>query len=233
MKYITTATYNVCHGHYAELKWSRLAEVIRISKADIVGMQEIDIRTNRIGGQDMLRCLTQETGLAHSLFVPAMDFDGGQYGTAILSRYPLSKTCVIPLPSSGYEPRSFGCVTVQPPESAPIAFLNTHLSYESQKQQTLQAKEIRKWMEENLSPAVPALLTADFNTDDLTVLSPVLEEGFIPVNTPNAPFLTFRPDAIAIDNILYRGSVLTPEAMGMIDSDYSDHNLLWCRFVMR
>ena len=230
MNQITIATYNICHGRYAALDWSRLAAVIRESGADLVGLQEIDEGTQRIGGQDSLEALRKALGFADSLFVPAMDYDGGQYGTAILSRFPMKDSRTVRLSSASYEPRSFGCVTVQLPDSSPMILLNTHLSYESHEQQTVQAEEIRRWVDKNLSRSVPTLLTGDFNTDDLRILSPVLEAGFIPVNTPRAPFLTFRPDPIAIDNILYRGPALIPEAAGMIDSDASDHNLLWCRF---
>ena len=92
MKHINVATYNICHGRYADLDWSRIASAIREADADIVGLQEIDMGTNRVGGLDTVAALTAATGLTHALFVPAMDYDGGQYGTAILSRYPLSDT---------------------------------------------------------------------------------------------------------------------------------------------
>ena len=63
MKHINVATYNICHGRYADLDWSRIASAIREADADIVGLQEIDMGTNRVGGLDTVAALTAATGL--------------------------------------------------------------------------------------------------------------------------------------------------------------------------
>ena len=232
MKHINVATYNICHGRYADLDWSRIASVIREADADMVGLQEIDMGTNRVGGLDTVAALTAATGLTHALFVPAMDFDGGQYGTAILSRYPISAAERHPLPSASYEPRAFGCVTLTLGEGSTLTFLNTHLSYESAEQQKIQMRYLAEWMAENIPAHTPALLTGDFNTEDFTTFAPVTSLGYALVNDTAHEFKTFRHNPVAIDNIVYRQGRMTPEAFGMIESDASDHNLLWCRFMM-
>ena len=56
--------------------------------------------------------------------------------------------------------------------------------------------------------------------------------GYAPVNDTAYEFKTFRPYPVAIDNIVYREGDMTPEAFGMMNSDASDHNLLWCRFTL-
>ena len=159
MKHINVATYNICHGRYVDLDWSRIASVIRMAGADIVGFQEIDMGTNRIGGLDTVAALTAATGLTHALFVPAMDYDGGQYGTAILSRYPIVDSGILPLPSASYEPRALGWVTVETEDGHPLTLLNTHLSYESHDQQDIQFAYIADWMGKHLTPDTPAVLT--------------------------------------------------------------------------
>lgn len=232
MKTITVATYNICHGHYSALNWNRLGAVIRESGADLLGLQEVDMYTARIGGVDSLKRLSEASGMPYAHFVPAMDYDGGQYGTAILSRFPIGNVLTLPLPCGQYEPRSFGCLTVYLGEGDRLTLLNTHLSYESQELQTVQASFIRAWVDENLPPERPAFITGDFNTDNLNILSPILQAGFIPINTPTATHLTFRPEPTAIDNILYQGKGLSPLSFGMIDNNASDHNLLWCRFLL-
>lgn len=232
MKHINVATYNICHGRYADLDWSRIASAIREADADMVGLQEIDMGTNRIGGLDTVAALTAATGLTHALFVPAMDFDGGQYGTAILSRYPISAAERHPLPSASYEPRAFGCVTLTLGEGSTLTFLNTHLSYESHTQQDIQFAYIADWMGKHLLPDTPAVLTGDFNTEDFTAFTPVTSLGYALVNDTAHEFKTFRHNPVAIDNIVYREGSMTPEAFGMIESDASDHNLLWCRFEL-
>ena len=230
MKHINVATYNICHGRYADLDWSRIASAIREADADIVGLQEIDMGTNRIGGLDTVAALTAATGLTHALFVPAMDFDGGQYGTAILSRYPIAAAEYHPLPSAHYEPRAFGCVTLDLGEGRTVVFLNTHLSYESAEQQSIQMAYLADWMAGHLPADIPAVLTGDFNTEDFTVFSPLTDRGYATANCADREFKTFRSHPVAIDNIVYTASLLTPADSGMVDRPVSDHNLFWCRF---
>lgn len=232
MKHITVATYNVCHGRYAGYDWARIADLIHEVGADIVGFQEIDMFTDRTGGLDTISALTAATGFPHALFIPAMDYDGGQYGTAILSRYPMVESDTQPLPSADYEPRAFGRVTVKTADGTPLTLLNTHLSYESHDQQDIQFAYIADWMRKHLPEDTPAVLTGDFNTEDFTAFTPVTSLGFALVNCTDREFKTFRGDPVAIDNIVYREGIMTPEAYGMIESDASDHNLLWCRFTL-
>ena len=230
MKQITIATYNIRHGGDVGLDWSRLAEVIVASGADVVGIQEMDMLTDRVGGVDSLKGLSEATGMAHALFVPAMDFRGGQYGTAILSRYPMAATEYHPLPSAHYEPRAFGCATLTVGEGTTLALLNTHLSYESVEQQRIQMACLADWMAEHLPADTPAVLTGDFNTEDFTLFTPLTARGYALVNCDETEFKTFRTNPVAIDNIVYTAASLTPVERGMIDKNTSDHNLLWCRF---
>lgn len=233
MKHITIASYNIRHGHDVRLDWSRLAEIILTSGADLVGIQEVDMHTGRIGGADTLTGLVNATGLSHALFIPAMDFDGGQYGTAILSRYPIQTAEIHPLDAGSYEPRAFGAVTVTLEDGTPFCFLNTHLSYESPEQQSIQFAQLAAWMDEHSDCSIPTALTGDFNTEDFSVFVPLTNSGFSLVNNPQQTYRTFRNPPLAIDNIVYRTSALTPAEQGMIDSDRSDHNLLWCRFEIK
>ena len=232
MKELTIATYNILHGQDADLDWSRLAAVIARSGADLVGLQEVDMGTNRIGGADSIAGLIAATGLPYALFIPAMDYDGGQYGTAILSRFPVTAAEVHPLPSGHYEPRAFGCVTVTLADGSPFILLNTHLSYESREQQDTQIACLREWMEGNLPKNVPAALTGDFNTEDFHAFAPLESMGFTPLNGTVRSFKTFREPPAAIDNVLYAADKLTPVAYGMIEAPVSDHNLLWGRFAV-
>lgn len=230
MKQITIATYNIRHGADVDFDWNRLAEIIRQSGADIIGIQEVDMHTGRTGGRDTVAGLVNATGLPHALFVPAMNYDGGQYGTAILSRYPIASAEVQLLDAADYEPRSFGCVTVTPEDGTPFCFLNTHLSYESREQQAIQFRQLAVWMDKNIPEDIPAVLTGDFNTEDFAAFASLKDMGFSLVNDREHTYKTFRSPPLAIDNIVYRTSRLTPAEQGMIDSNRSDHNLLWCRF---
>ena len=233
MKHITVATYNICHGRYAGYDWSRIASVIHEAGADLVGFQEIDMLTDRTGGLDTVAALTAATGFPYAHFTPAMDFDGGQYGTAILSRYPMVESGTLPLPSAGFEPRALGWVTVDLGDAHTLTLLNTHLSYESHAQQDIQFAYLADRMGKHLLENTPAVLTGDFNTEDFAAFAPVKGLGYALVNDTAHEFKTFRESPLAIDNIVYREAYMTPIAFGKTDSDASDHDLLWCRFALR
>ena len=233
MKQITIATYNIRHGHDVGFDWARLAEIIKQSRADIIGIQEVDMHTDRIAGRDTISGLVNATGLPYALFVPTMDFDGGQYGTAILSRYPLASAEYHALDAADFEPRAFGYVTVNTDDGTSLGFLNTHLTHESRKQQAVQFTQLSAWMGEHIDKDSITILTGDFNTENFSDFSPLLDIGFSLVNNQEHTHKTFRSPPLAIDNIVYRASRLSPAEQGMIDSDRSDHNLLWCRFDLR
>ena len=230
MKQVTIATYNIRHGHDVSFDWSKIAENVARSGADMIGIQEVDMYTGRVGGRDTVSGLVQATGLSHALFVPAMDFDGGQYGTAILSRYPIRSCGVCELYFGAFEPRSYGVATITMEDGTLIAFVNTHLSCESSEIRSVQIKQIAEYLETQVCADIPVVLTGDFNTEDFKAFSPLKDMGFAMVNDETHAYKTFRNPPAAIDHILYRKSLLKPVEQGMIDSNRSDHNLLWARF---
>ena len=107
---LTVASYNILHGAAVGYDWAQLAAVIRESGADIVGLQEVDRRTRRAGGTDGLNELLRLLGWRYGRFSPVMPYDGGEYGIALLSRFPSvypERLACLPLPHrEGEEPRS-------------------------------------------------------------------------------------------------------------------------------
>src|SRR5690348_4890030 len=89
---ITVLTYNIHHGAGTDGKYdlSRVADVIKKSGADLVALQEVDKGTKRTK-DDQPAELEKLTGL-HAVFGNAMNYDGGEYGDLILSRYPVGAT---------------------------------------------------------------------------------------------------------------------------------------------
>lgn len=63
----------------------RAAAVIKTASPDVAALQEIDRGTGRSGGVDQLAELEQGTGM-HATWCRAIDFDGGEYGIAVLSK---------------------------------------------------------------------------------------------------------------------------------------------------
>ena len=90
---VRVLTYNIHHGEGrdGELDLPRLGRVITSVQPDLVALQEVDVGTSRVGGVDQLAELARLTGM-HAQFGKAMDYMGGGYGVAVLSRWSLEST---------------------------------------------------------------------------------------------------------------------------------------------
>ncbi len=226
---MTVATYNICHGAHADFNWDRLLSPLL--GADFVGIQEVDQGTHRSYGLDTVATLKTALGLPHALFVSAMDYDGGQYGTAILSRYPFLYTAVHSLDAADCEPRAYGEAVIALPGGGKLCFINTHLSYESAALRTGQMASLAAHLR-TLPADMPCIVTGDFNTDDFKIFAPLTACGLALLNHTRRRLPTFRTSRSAIDNILYDPAFLIPLAVTMPDSDASDHNPLIARFSL-
>ena len=128
-------TYNIHAGKDAAQQHNlgRVAAVIRAAGADVVLLQEVDRRTARSGGEDQVATLARLTGM-NSAFGKSLDYQGGEYGIALLSRFPLDSVRLVPLEvtppqeRSGalYEPRIALHAIVRAPHGA-VHIVNTHL----------------------------------------------------------------------------------------------------------
>jgi endonuclease/exonuclease/phosphatase family metal-dependent hydrolase len=123
-------TYNIHHGEGLDgrLDLARTAAIVTSAAPDLVALQEVDRGTRRTGGQDQLVELGRLTGL-HAAFGKAMDYQGGAYGVAVLSRTPIRRVSNRRLPGSpAREPRTALTVDVDaPPPVGRVAFTTTHL----------------------------------------------------------------------------------------------------------
>ena len=89
-KTLRIMTYNI-HvgvGMDKKLDLKRIADVINKEKPDLVGLQEVDRGVKRTEGKDEIAELAALTRMDYA-FAHNLDFQGGQYGVAILSRFLL------------------------------------------------------------------------------------------------------------------------------------------------
>jgi len=76
----------------------RVAQVINNLEPDVVLLQEVDAGVSRSNGDRQVDVLGELVGLKHRTWFPNVDVrGGGQYGNAILSRYPLIESVNIDL----------------------------------------------------------------------------------------------------------------------------------------
>jgi endonuclease/exonuclease/phosphatase family metal-dependent hydrolase len=116
-------TYNIrnAKGMDNVVDYDRIAGVLKHTKADIIGLQEVDSATKRSGGVKVADVLAQKTGL-HAVYGAAIPYQGGQYGVAMLSKQKPLHHYTVPLP--GREEQRVLLVV----EFKKYVIFNTHLS---------------------------------------------------------------------------------------------------------
>ncbi len=214
-------SYNIKHAADASLNLKTIAKVITDANLDIVGIQEVDYRTKRSNGIDQPRMLADAAGMPYYVFVRGIDYQGGEYGTLILSKYPIVSSEVIPLESWDKEGRALGHAVIDV-NGFQFDFFNTHLSYEDTSLRKLQFFEVS----EKTDLCKNFILTGDFNTADFTEFT-ILGGNLINNNTRKYP--TFPGGNSAIDNIVY-SDCFKEIASGTVTKSYSDHYMLWAEF---
>lgn len=226
-------TYNVLGGRNSDgaRDFERIANVIKAFAPDLVALQEVDRGTGRLQGRDLAAELGKLTGMHHA-FGKAMDFDGGEYGEAVLSRWPIRKTRVHPLPHApNAEPRCALEVEVLPPGwEQPLHFVGTHLDHLAADTNRLQQAET---LTGALQTKEPCILVGDFNA---TPKSPTLQhfaqewknawpagkEGFtIPSDSPRRQ----------IDYILLRPAAAWKVLQAQRGQDHQPDNAAWQKLL--
>lgn len=183
---LTVLVYNIHAGKDASQRpnLDRVAAVIRQYRAQLVLLQEVDRNTKRSGGVDQPAELARLTGM-HVAFGKTLDYDGGEYGIAILSAFPMSADTLIHLvvdppqqrAGGSYEPRGALRVEIGSPWG-PLSVYNTHL--DASRDTTFRAQEVRALttlVEESRTRGL-VLLGGDFNsTPESAEQSPLRGKG--------------------------------------------------------
>ena len=222
---LTVGSYNVASGTLADFDMAKLAENIVSTNLDIVGLQEINISTERVHGIDMMKELSEESGYPHYAFYMTTPFQGGEYGIGILSKYPILSTNTIMLESGDEEPRVLGYAEIDV-DGQIVNFFVTHLSYESKDVRDDQFEQIA----DELASYEDFILVGDFNTHDFGSYD-IIEDSDM-VNDYDENLVTFPETKASIDNIVFSDEnwdFSSPECL--TEESYSDHYLLYATGV--
>ncbi|MBU6173464.1 MAG: endonuclease/exonuclease/phosphatase family protein [Planctomycetes bacterium] len=199
-------TYNIHHarGLDDQLDIRRIARVIRQADPDFVALQEVDVKTTRSGGVDQAAELAEQSGMFH-IFGKAIDYAGGDYGQAILSRFPLEELGIAKLANlPGREQRIVVSVAAMVPGWDRVGFATTHLDHAHEELRLEQAKQLEKAYD---TSARISILAGDLNaTPESQVLSQLMRTWS--TSSSSKPMLTIpanRPEK-QLDYILYRSS---------------------------
>jgi endonuclease/exonuclease/phosphatase family metal-dependent hydrolase len=222
-------SYNVKHGlgMDSQVDLERIATVIRDLEPDVVTLQEIDSVTARTGLEDQAARLGELTGMK-AIFGGFMDYRGGRYGMALLSRYPIVEWENHRLPD-GAEPRSALAARIELLRpgygTAPqIVVVGIHLYATAAERQAQAARLVELFAAEE----APVVLAGDFNSiPDSKVIRLLEDEGgwrrpakqgqafTFPSGIPDREidFIMFRPG----DRFTVREHSVVPETLA------SDH----------
>jgi endonuclease/exonuclease/phosphatase family metal-dependent hydrolase len=161
--WLKVMSYNIHVGVGMDKKQDlgRIAEVIRRYRVDLVGLQEVDRGVERTGRVDEIRELARLTGMDYA-FAHNLDYQGGQYGVAVLSRFP-----ILAIDHRRFanrrerERRGFIRVEVEV-GGRRLNFVTTHLDYQWADGRLFETQQLLKALGDVRGPLV---VTGDFNEE--------------------------------------------------------------------
>lgn len=197
---LVVVAYNIKHGRGMDgvVDLERAARVLEAQDPDVVTLQEVDLGCGRSGGVNQAAWLGKRLGMT-PVFGPFMDYDGGQYGMAVLSRLPVVASQNHPLPP-GPEPRTALAVRVHLPDGGEAVVVGVHL-YRTEEERLAQAGA----MLAALDPNTPTILAGDFNSRPDSPVMALVAETFHDVDK-GSDRLTFDSvdPRVEIDYVLVR-----------------------------
>lgn len=196
-------SYNIHHaeGGDGELDVERIAGVIQSADADVVVLQEVDVQTERAERADQAAELARLTGMEF-VFGSNLDFEGGNYGNAVLSRLPILDHTNHSLPNPGdTEPRGALEVTVLLAQDT-VTVISTHLDHQSEQNRWASADRLNE-IAEGLT--FPSVLAGDINdvpdSETLLLLAEQWTDASAGASLPTSPA---SEPVRQIDYVLYR-----------------------------
>ncbi|WP_344073825.1 endonuclease/exonuclease/phosphatase family protein [Streptomyces crystallinus] len=230
---LTVLTYNIHHGAGADdaLALERTARVVKDSGADVVGLQEVDRHYDaRSDFVDQAAWLAERLGM-HVVYGANLSLDPPrsgeprrEYGTAILSRFPVTGSHNTPLPRPGdLEQRGLLEADINV-EGTAVRFLTTHLDHTSQSARQTQAEAVKNLVAGSTRPTV---LVGDLNAPpaarEVLTLTRSLSDVWRKAGDGGAGY-TFdaRNPHKRIDYVLTSAGISARQAE-VIESDASDH----------
>ncbi len=218
-------TFNVHHGTVGSkgrVDPALLAATCAGFDADVLALQEVDVRTLRVRCADLAAEVAEACGMVH-VFGPARRFLGGHYGNALLVRGEVRRWAVVPLPRFPEDPRGREQRTVVAADvvadGRPLAVLATHLAVPT----ALNGPQLDVVLDLAVRHAGPTVVLGDLNRPIDVVTAEAAARGFTCV--PHGPTFPTRRLRRSIDHVLLAGG-LTVGAVEVRPTEMSDHAAL-------
>ena len=214
-----------------------VAALIRTTDADVILLQEVDRGTRRSGNIDQLRTLMDATGYA-GVFGRSLDYDGGTYGIAALSKDGFTFDFTSPLQVTPEQTRAGGSheprvvlTAVTTTSRGRLQTFNTHLDASATDEYRLQeVVQLLLPVRVRMAPETPVVVGGDFNAEPGSgPIKRMLDEGLRDawVECGQGDGFTF-PSTAPVKRIdyLFLSGQLTCSSAQVIDSLASDHRPL-------
>jgi len=154
-------TYNIHVGVGMDKKLDlpRIAGVINAQHPDLVGLQEVDRGVTRTQGIDEIAELAKLTRMDYA-FAFNLPYQGGQYGVAILSRFPIRATDHR-LFQNTREVERRGFIRAEVSVNGRLLnFVTTHLDYQYEDGRLFEAQQLLSALKDVKGPLI---VVSDFN----------------------------------------------------------------------
>ncbi len=232
------ASYNIKALLYGE-DTAGIIQELRTINADIVGLQEVDKNTNRsqVAGLKVhqVKMLAEALNYPYWAFDKLIDHSGGEYGMAVLSRYPIIGSSVVQYSNqqSTDHVRKYGRHVIAVGGKT-LVFYNTHLCVGDTNDSVskLQLKEVV----DRMSKDTYAVLTGDLNMPATTAATVVSKnDGLLLLNDGGAGTgkIGSKKASAYIDNIVvsktldHHWNTSSGTGIEVSETPYSDHNLVY------
>ena len=211
-----------------------IAAEIEAAQPDLVSLNEVDSRTLRTR-VDEPAYLAEATGM-HVVYGPNLIYDGGPFGNAILTRYPVVESQNLRLPGiAGMEPRGLLTAIISV-DGRRVAFSSTHLTEGSDGEHSrlLQALVVARALD---SMAVPTILAGDLNSDPTDASARILRGRLLDaqeeVGTGSGDTFPQANPSSRFDYILYDDHFTAmPGSTRVRTSNSSDHRSVLTRLTL-
>lgn len=219
-------SYNIHHGEGIDRKLDlpRIAKVILSVNPDVVALQEVDQKAKRTGEVDQPTEIAELTNMQVA-FGANIELQGGHYGNAILSKFPIAdfRNHLLPNLNDGEQRGVLAAKIRVPGVNHELTVLGTHFDHRrDDRERVLSAKKVNSLFADGPRAAI---LMGDFNDTIGSQTLALMEENWKRTNVDAMPTVPVTKPRKQIDFVFVRpaGKWSVVETRVLDEAVASDH----------
>jgi endonuclease/exonuclease/phosphatase family metal-dependent hydrolase len=240
LQLIRVMQFNIHAGvsRYGGSGLAQIAAEIRAARPDVVSLNEVDDGTVRSGRTNQAAYLATATGM-HAAYGPNLfGYDGGRFGNAVLSRFPIVSSHNTRLPHRPHaEPRGLLEVRLRIGHRT-VRFYSVHLSQGHRRGAAQRARQAEAIARVIRAGRIPTILSGDLNSRPAELPVRILRQYLLDAQeqggTGSGLTVPEGHPLNRIDYILYDNHfAAVRDTTRVIPSGSSDHRSVWTELVLR